>query len=335
MSSPPDLGALDPAVVAQRFGARRAVREHVRWTPEVGCEAVFRLDGDGLGVVTVGREGVSERTFRDDPALPGLAPASSPAVVGPWLGAGGACSVRPVSYRPGERCVLRYGLATSTLYGKVVAGDRADRLARVVRHLAARRLTPPVLAVSSEWGLVVQADAGPRAGPDELHAVGAVLASLHAAGGPPAPSRSLADDVAELDPFGPLVGRDDFRAAVARLRRVPEGRSPLVASHGSFHPGQVHHGPVLIDLDSFAWAEPERDAGNLLAYLRWRAIRGGHDGRRAFLDGYGRGRLDSDRLRAYEAASLLKIAGRRYRRLETGMWPLVPELIAAARRLTR
>jgi hypothetical protein len=43
------------------------------------------------------------------------------------------------------------------------------------------------------------------------------------------------------------------------------------------------------------------------------------------------GPLDIVRLQAFEAASLLKIAGRCYRRLAVEEWDLVPELVDAAR----
>jgi hypothetical protein len=43
------------------------------------------------------------------------------------------------------------------------------------------------------------------------------------------------------------------------------------------------------------------------------------------------GPLDLIRLQAFEAASLLKIAGRCYRKLAVEEWDLVPELVDAAR----
>ena len=42
------------------------------------------------------------------------------------------CSVTPVTYRAGERCVLRYCIAAApgtTLYGKVLADGEAELLA--------------------------------------------------------------------------------------------------------------------------------------------------------------------------------------------------------------
>ena len=95
----------------------------------------------------------------------------------------------------------------------------------------------------------------------------------------------------------------------------------------------------MIDLDSYCWAEPARDLGNMFAYLRWRAIRKPGlaslvaDVRAAFVAGYASDTIsppDERRVRAFEAVSLLKIAGRRYRALSAEEWPLVPSLIEAA-----
>ena len=95
--------------------------------------------------------------------------------------------------------------------------------------------------------------------------------------------------------------------------------------------------PALLDLDGFCAAHPARDLGNTLAYLRWRAIRRPRDSgavsacRRGFLEGYRRGgpAVDPDALRHYEAVALLKIAGRRFRRLAVAEFPLVGGLLDA------
>jgi hypothetical protein len=116
----------------------------------------------------------------------------------------------------------------------------------------------------------------------------------------------------------------------------------MVASHGAYRADQVHisaRGPVMIDLDSYCLAEPARDAANFLAYLRWRAIRGAVPGaaaahvRDAFVDGYtngSKGALSVERLRVFEAATLLKIAGRRCRSLSAHEWQHLPALIDTA-----
>jgi Ser/Thr protein kinase RdoA (MazF antagonist) len=95
---------------------------------------------------------------------------------------------------------------------------------------------------------------------------------------------------------------------------------------------------VMIDLDSFCWAAPARDIGNFLAYLRWKAIRRPAqaafitDAERAFLAGYAAVRPlpDATWRTLYQAVSLLKIAGRRFRSLTVKEWPLVPDLLTAA-----
>jgi aminoglycoside phosphotransferase (APT) family kinase protein len=95
---------------------------------------------------------------------------------------------------------------------------------------------------------------------------------------------------------------------------------------------------LFLDLDGFGWSDPARDVGNLLAYLRWKALREPRhtrvvaEGRHAFLTGYTarRGALSERHLAAYEAVSMLRIAGRRYRNLAMTEWPLVPRLVDAA-----
>jgi aminoglycoside phosphotransferase (APT) family kinase protein len=95
---------------------------------------------------------------------------------------------------------------------------------------------------------------------------------------------------------------------------------------------------AMIDLDSYCWANPARDLGNFLAYLCWKAIRQPEHAQfveragRAFLEGYLSVQKDIDErwLSVYQAASLLKIAGRRFRSLTFLEWPLVIHLIQAA-----
>ena len=56
------------------------------------------------------------------------------------------------------------------------------------------------------------------------------------------------------------------------------------------------------------------------------------EGRNAFVAGYAaRGlALEPERLRIFEAASMLKIAARRFRRLAVSEWPVVHALVDAA-----
>jgi len=95
---------------------------------------------------------------------------------------------------------------------------------------------------------------------------------------------------------------------------------------------------AMIDLDSYCLANPARDLGNFLAYLCWKAIRQPEHAEfieragQAFLSGYLNVQKDIDErwLSVYQAASLLKIAGRRFRSLTYREWPLVIHLIHAA-----
>ena len=94
----------------------------------------------------------------------------------------------------------------------------------------------------------------------------------------------------------------------------------------------------MIDLDSYCLANPARDLGNFLAYLCWKAIRQPEHAQfveragRAFLEGYLNVHADIDErwLSVYQAAWLLKIAGRRFRSLSYPEWPLITHLIQLA-----
>lgn len=356
-----------PAVTA-------CVLQHVRWTPGVECAATYRLAvADGatvastIGVVVISPDTVRHRLFAPDEDLPGLAAAADPTVMGPWLAerlgrSVHSCSVTPVNYRPGERCVLRYELEDGVdrvLYGKVLSGDRVADLASTITSLG-DQLVAPLVGVAPEWQLAVQADAGARSlgsvglgTPSdeelmELYAGGRLLGRLHARSGPPGRHRSVSEDAAELTqymsaaewvspPTAALVAKGIKRA---RARGAVTGTG--VPSHGAFRLNQVRLGaarPLLIDLDTFCWADPARDVGNALAYLRWREIRHPDQSaalarvRTAFLAGHQRETmrsLDEDLLAAFEGVSLLKIAGRRFRNLAFDEWERVPELVDAA-----
>jgi hypothetical protein len=352
------------------------VLEHVRWSPGVECRATHRLtlsaawDGpaDTIGVVTASPEGVRHRLFTADPELPGLSAATDEAMMRGWFSEQlgrrvGACSVTPVSYRAHSRCVLRYRLSGglhTTVYGKLLAGDAFEALAMTARSLG-DHMVPPLIGVAPPWRLVAQGDAGDRSlgavsvdpwAPNalaELRAGGRLLARLHRGNRPPGRRRSLSEDVDGLRRHLPALRY----VAPQVAERVMEGLDRLAGpaavteqaaapAHGAFRLDQVHlsaRGPVLIDLDSFCWAEPARDVGNLLAYLRWREIRRPEAkaavaaARAAVLAGYAGGAtalIDTERLRAFEAAAALKIAGRRCRRLAVDEWEGLGELVSAA-----
>lgn len=357
---------------------KTCVLDRVRWSPGTECLATYRLNlasaldhpAATIGVVVVGPDGVRHQLFAEDTDLPGLSAAADPGVMNPWLteqlGRPVECrSVTPITYQPGSRCTLRYVISDgrdTVLYGKVLPGRRAQDLVATIGALG-YPLVASLVGFAPEWNLVVQGDAGGRSLRDaaagapsarslaELDAGGRLLARLHARSGPPARQRSLADDADELLKYLPATELASpangalLAEGIDRVRSLADQAGATAPSHGAFRLDQVQIndvGPVLIDLDSYCWAEPARDLGNLLAYLRWSGIRRPNarleldEVRNAFLAGYDSGRVgprDDNRIRAFEAASLLKIAGRRYRKLPSEHLDRAPELIAAA--LTR
>jgi hypothetical protein len=255
------------------------------------------------------------------------------------------------------------------IFGKLLREGAAELAATATALHRASLESPampqilPPLAFWPELQLVLQAEVAGRAELNDLafdegvpqptrerwlHDAGARLAGLHGAAvaGPP---RTLAEDLDELREYvAPMAAADPalaerYAAAVERAagRAAALAEGPPVASHGAFRTDQfMIQGDhlVMIDLDGFCHASPARDIGNFLAYLRWKAIRQpqraamiGQAGQ-LFLEGYGAARpgLDAGALAVYEAASMLKVAGRRYRSLTAKEWHLTPALIDQA-----
>jgi hypothetical protein len=331
-----------------------------------------------IGVVEVAPEGLALRLYDDDPRLPWLAAAVDPVGMRDRFAALlpdaaiESCAPAPVRYRAGVRCVFRYDVATAAgsrvFFGKLLAegGDQLlatvgalhaasaadERLPRIPRALAywpdIRMLAQPEVAGGAELNDLAF-DPAQDVGLRErwLHAAGARLAGLHAVqvAGPP---RTLAEDLDELREYiAPMAQADPalarrYTAAVERIAaQAGADASRPAPTHGAFRTDQYlieGNDLVMIDLDGFCWAEPERDLGNFLAYLRWKAIRKPGDAAfieragQVFIEGYASSAPapSARRLAIYEADSLLKIAGRRYRSLTVKEWHLVPRLIEAA-----
>jgi hypothetical protein len=257
------------------------------------------------------------------------------------------------------------------LFGKMLAqgGEELmstlEHLDRQSRKLATMPRIAPPLVYWSDMRLLLQRAVD---GGDELHsfafdqqrsvsersawirAAGERLAGLHSAGHPPGPGRTLKHDVDELLSYTRAIAAPDPELAreysyeVSRLSRAEAASDESVPSHGAFRTDQfmIQDGElVLIDLDGYCWAEPSRDIGNMLAYIGWKAIRQPQHGTFVeqatghFLQGYAsiRELPDERRIALFEAASKLKIGGRRYRSLSWREWPLVPLLIESSRKL--
>jgi aminoglycoside phosphotransferase (APT) family kinase protein len=380
----PGLPALDGAfatstceALRERWRGRGAVsgpiavrRVDVKYAPGRSCVVVYELraaDRACFGVAEAAGAALRLRLLEEDPALPGLAEA----VGGERLlaslrrvGGPGPVAAVPVRYQPGRSCVVRYlvgeGRERRELYGKVLAAG-AGRLAAVLGALATGAApaarAPRPLAVFEDLGLVLQtAVAGeslrlalaPEC-PQErrarlLEAAGAALAALQLEPRLPAPPRTLADDLVELDAHLPLVERlapgltGVYARLLDRLRAAPSAPA-AVPAHGALRADQFLVCPdgrlALLDWDGACLAEPARDLANLLAYLDWRAIRRPHEAAAitaagdAWLRGHGAlaDAPAAERLELWRGACLLKIAGRCLRGLRSGEWGRLPALL--------
>ncbi|MEY2477766.1 MAG: hypothetical protein QOG87_3081 [Actinomycetota bacterium] len=347
-----------------------------RYEPGVSCVATYEIAPRDIGVVELTPDGCGVRSYVDDPGLPGLAEAADPDAVALLLD--GAvdvrqCSVTPVRYVPGQRAVLRYDVDTPSgpvvLYAKVVrAGVTALATAFTELHRRARSgfgpfvpdptvvhegielLVLPAVEGRSLHALAFDPALSPLQRADAFRATGRAVARLHA-GPPPATTVTSADDVSALDRSVDALRAIDpalaerWDGVLAELASMEVAPAPVVPSHGALRTDQIvmaPDGPALLDLDGYCAAPAACDLGNLLAYLRWRAMRRPDDaemaalGREAMLTGYEElapaPHIDVAR---YEGLSLLKIAARRYRNLNATEWPLVPDLVDAAGSLAR
>ncbi len=367
----PLVGLVQPVVEGE---GRPGGVHQIRWEPERSTRVTFD-NRDGDVVVYEARPGSVRRTgLAEDPALAGVAAVLDPVGVAARLGQlfrrpVGDCTVTPVSYRPGSRCVVRCDASLPsgrrTVYVKVLADGSADYV-ESLRALAGRRaggaVVPALVGCWPDLGAVVTAGVpGPTASAlladpttpvrDRLRlasALGRLLADIH--GTAPAPRAAArrhgpAEALDDLRSYLPAAWHADPPTALSlgwaldRLGdRLPQERS-LAFSHGSFRAGQVvvdDDRLAVLDLDGVGLADPARDLGNATAYLDWQGLRTGSAGTpdlvRALLDGYADagGRADPDAVEWWHAASLLKIGGRRFRSLDTTHWDAVPSLVAAA-----
>jgi hypothetical protein len=235
------------------------------------------------------------------------------------------------------------------------ASQVEGRMPRILRPVAYWQDLQLLLQPEVRRGGELRVRAFDLASPEQLRlgwlrGVGIGLAALHASVQAKGPLRTIKDDLGELERYGELLAimapgpARSFDAALTAISRSASRHTEPapVASHGAFRLDQLllgEDGLVMIDVDGFCWANPARDVANLLAYLDWKAIRLPEladfveRSQQAFLGGYtmDRPRPAEPWLTLYRTASILKIAGRRYRSLSFDEWPLIPELLAAAR----
>src|SRR5688572_20835384 len=178
---------------------------------------------------------------------------------------------------------------------------------------------------------------------------GRALGVFHNNSTAPSETKTIYDDLRDLHEYTLIFAKvkpdlaikyeEVIQQIITKVGHFKEPKS--VASHGAMRTDQYilqRDRLAMIDLDSYCWANPARDLGNFLAYLCWKAIRQPEHAQfveragRAFLEGYLSVHQDIDErwLSVYQAASLLKIAGRRFRSLTFLEWPLVIHLIQGA-----
>lgn len=291
-----------------------------------------------------------------------------------------ACVITPIRYKPGSRCTLHYNLQTTSgqqvFFGKTLARN-SDQLMKVTTSLYQTSQVVPAMPRIAQlltyWPEIRMVVQSAISGGTELndcafdttkdgsirekwmHAAGIHLAALHTYAQASGPQRNLEDDLGDLGAYHSPISiiaptlATQFERAIAEIKALAHGQAEpdLVASHGAFRTDQFmikddHF--VLIDLDSFCWANPARDIGNFLAYLEWKAIRQPHQAafiqraQEAFLNGYLSAKppcgvkgptLDISWLRGYQAISMLKIIGRRFRNLNYKEWHLTSQLLDA------
>lgn len=363
--------------------------QDTKYQPGRRCVTTYELEiahpeaiqGRTLGVVEITPRGIDHRLFDSDPNLPWLAAAldvegmrerfSMTLQDHPPIH---SCSVTPIRYKPGARCVFRYDLQTSagveTYFGKLLQRDgdvlmaticglhrlseRMPTMPRIPQPLAywadVHMLMQPAVAGGAELNTRAFAvDEEPQVRVQLLREAGRNLAGLHLCPGVDGPRRTFAEDIAELGEYiAPMQQAapaltERFRSGINRLEGLASGQpeSTPVPSHGAFRTDQFMiegSALVMIDLDGFCWANPARDVGNFCAYLHWKALR--QPQQAGFIRHAGEVFLESYRtfqptlnelwLTLYTAASMLKIAGRRFRSLTVKEWPLVAGLIDGA-----
>jgi hypothetical protein len=214
-------------------------------------------------------------------------------------------AIRILRYRPGRRCLLRYGFADGTpaVIGKVTAKGVHRRGLAVQQRLRRagfdgsahdRIAVPEPLGAVPSLGLWLQCEVPGRPLQDCLdepwatsacERAATTLVKLHRV--PPEPETrawTIADELALLDErLGRLAAcRTDLGPAVEALRRgchAAAARLPKTTPRGihrDYYPEQlVVDGALvhLVDLDLYSLGDPALDAGNFIAHLTEAAIR--------------------------------------------------------------
>jgi hypothetical protein len=299
--------------------------------------------------------------FPDDYRMPYLRIAAAPFrardIIGPVLDSAETGwrgfhlrSVRPLSYWPGRKCMLRYKgslgeNASAHFYVKVFLEDTAASLLDIHRTLRAAGLdgcrgleVPAPIGYCKELRAALIAPAvgktllefldSPRATRSAAEA-GRLLCAYHGASiGLSLPVQGPDEEFGILQSWASALeliefqGMSAVRSLLDRLAvKMDAARRPHYPGHGDFYDKQLLFDKrimTVLDLDMACLAPAERDAGNFLAHLELRGVE--NTGRAdqyvglggSFKDAYegGGGVLAAPALAWYRASAFLRLACR-------------------------
>lgn len=245
---------------------------------------------DGAFELVSGGDRVAVWRFPHDPFLPGLPSAIAPRRVRELLDRLGAADGRlqlfTRAYRPSRRAVVEVtiegdGARGRILYLKVLAGQRAEELATIHRHLATRLPVPAVIGVAPEQGILAMEALGGHTlrtalvqghalvDPEEL----VELSDRFAATELPSrrDPRGFADPGRHVEPLARLL--PDLRPELEHIAdRAAAIDGPVVPVHGDLHDGQLlltgSAVTGLLDVDGSGPGLIAQDAGNLIAHVQ-------------------------------------------------------------------
>ena len=287
-----------------------------------------------------------------DSRLPALVRAASSRKVARLLGDAAAAglqeaAVTTIRHKPGRKAVLRFDGERERLYLKVHSDGRSAGRFALARAVAERGVpTAMPRAHLQGLGAVVYDEAdgdrladfvGTERYRSWLRPAAEALRAFHGRAPVQAqpPSEAVRIEAAgrAIDSLVPSLRGAGARLASAVATRIAAYDRVPVLIHGDFYDDQLLVSTdevAILDLDEARPGHPLFDVGNYLAHL---SVRPDESNRAAFLDACADAGLDLDGILAFEAAGVLALAARPFRRLEMG-WPeRMEELVelAAAR----
>src|SRR3954453_6925973 len=135
-----------PRVEAGSVEISKCKPQDTKYQPGRRCTTTYALtvarsgmaNESTIGVLEITPAGSAHRLYDNDPKLPWLALATDPQLMrerfGTLLGTPvEECTIAPVRYRPGTRCVFRYDLRAAgskyTFFGKLIGQGAEDAMA--------------------------------------------------------------------------------------------------------------------------------------------------------------------------------------------------------------